>query len=105
MRLVRCASTVFTLISRAVATSLLLRPCANSFTTSRSRGVRALGDGPGVLVLAKWPSMIFVTAGGKNRSFLSPAGTARRRTQPTPALHHHAPPPPPPAPLAACAAA
>jgi hypothetical protein len=57
----RCASTVFTLMSRAAATSLLLRPSASNLRTSSSLGVTLPGVGSGALVFAKWPMISLVT--------------------------------------------
>ena len=69
MMFARCASTVFTLISSAVATSLLLRPSASNVSTSSSRAVTSPGDAPWVLVFANCPMISLVTAGDRKVDF------------------------------------
>jgi hypothetical protein len=59
----RCASTVFTLIPSAPASSLLRSPLASDRKISSSRGLRSFGVGEGSSGDAKWLRII-VTAPG-----------------------------------------
>jgi len=85
MRAARCVSAVLLLIPRAAAASLLVFPSANSFRTSRCRGVRRLADdsiSADFFILFREPSRTISCIWGEKKVLLCRrASTAETRSR------------------------